>query len=248
MTREERIAKLGELRANAESLAIKYNEAMTAEKFDDAVKIDAELSNIVNEYTGTARDICFDDCKATENPMIEAVTRLTFQTIAIRDEKKDEDAIPVRSIEEKSKPIDLLKLNKHCGGIGADDKWVHIAQKMNFLLTAQKAVDLGIDPMAINDSYDMSAIAHEFDMGKNPTSKTNLLRSLQRVVTAMLGDGYKATSHDVNFLLSVYSKKGRKALSVNCANHQYFVRYLAEICHRIVTGKVYEVEFKQKRG
>ena len=89
---------------------------------------------------------------------------------------------------------------------------------MNFLLTAQKAVDLGIDPKAVNDSYAMSEIAREFDMGKNPTSKTNLLKTLQTVITAMLGEQYKATSHDVNFLMSVYSKKNRKALTVTCAN------------------------------
>lgn len=84
-------------------------------------------------------------------------------------------------------------------------------------------------------------------MGKNPTSKTNLLKTLQTVITAMLGEQYKATSHDVNFLMSVYSKKNRKALTVTCANHRYFRNYLAEVCHRIVTGKTYELDFKTKK-
>ena len=87
----------------------------------------------------------------------------------------------------------------------------------------------------------MSEIAREFDMGKNPVSKTNLLKTLQTVITAMLGEQYKATSHDVNFLMSVYSKKNRKALTVTCSNHRYFRNYLAEVCHRIVTGKSYEL-------
>jgi len=48
--------------------------------------------------------------------------------------------------------------------------------------------------------------------------------------------------------MSIYSKKSRKALTVTCANHRYFVNYLAEICHRIVTpGATYEVEFKAKK-
>ena len=63
----------------------------------------------------------------------------------------------------------------------------------------------------------------------------------------MLGDGYKATSHDVNFLMSVYTKKGRKALSVSCANHRFFCGYIAEVCHRIVTNKAYEVEYRAKK-
>ncbi len=60
----------------------------------------------------------------------------------------------------------------------------------------------------------------------------------------MIGEEYKATSHDVNFLMSVYSKKGKKALAVACANHRFFTGYIAEICHKIVLDKEYSVEFK----
>lgn len=247
MTREESIAKLAELRSEADGIVKEYNEAVQTGKFEDAAKADAKLTEKVNEYTATVRDMCFEDCKNTENPMLTAVTTLSFVTIGVKDEQKGDDKVPVRSIVDKEKQIDLFKLDKYCGGIGADKNWLHIAQKMNLLLTAQKATDLGLDPKAVHDSYAMSEIAREFDMGKNPTSKTNLLRTLQTVVTAMLGEGYKATSHDVNFLLSVYSKKNRKALTVTCANHRYFRNYMAEICHRIVTGKAYELDYKAKK-
>lgn len=246
MTREENTAKLAQLRSDAEALVKEYNEAIQNGKYEDATKADTKLTDTVNEYTATVRDMCFEDCKNTENPMLTAVTTLMFVTIGVKDEQKGDDKVPVRSIVDKERQIDLLKLDKYCGGIGANKNWVHIAQKMNFLLTAQKCVDLGIDPKSINDSYSMSEIAREFDMGKKPTSKTNLLKTLQTVITAMLGEGYKATSHDVNFLMSVYSKKSRTALTVTCANHRYFRGYLAEVCHRIVTGKVYDVEYKKK--
>ena len=247
MTREENIAKLAQLRSEAEALVKDYNDATQSGKYEDMRKFDAAITEKVNEYTANARNMCFDGCKSTDDPMLTAVTVLTFKTIGIKDEKKDDEKIPVRVIVDKEKPIDLLKLHQHCGEIGANKNWCHIAQKMNFLLTAQKCVDLGIDPEAVNDSYSMSEIARDFDMGKNPTSKTNLLRTLQTIITAMLGDGYKATSHDVNFLLSIYSKKNRKALTVTCANHKYFRNYLAEICHRIVTKKSYEVDFRAKK-
>lgn len=247
MTREENIAKLAQLRSESESLVKNYNEAIQTGKFDDSVKADNALTEKINEYTQIVRDMCFEDCKASENPMIAAVTALTYVTIGTKDEKKGDDKVPVRAIVEKERPIDLLKLHKYCGSIGADENWAHIAAKMNFLLTAQKAVDLGIDPKGVNDSYAMSEIAREFDMGKNPVSKTNLLKTLQRVITAMLGEEYKATSHDINFLMSVYAKKNRKALTVTCANHKYFRNYLAEVCHRIVTGKSYEIDFKAKK-
>lgn len=245
MTREEQVAKMAELRANAEEVVSAYNEAYQEGKFEDAYKANAAIDEIVNEYTSIARDICFDECKSAEDPMVEAVKRLSFATISVKDEKRGDEKIPVRVIVEKDKKIDLLKLHKAvAGGIGSDKSWPLIAEKLNFLLTAQKAVDLGIDPAAINDSYAMSEIAKAIDMGKSPTSKTNMLRTLQVAITAMLGDEAKATSHDVNFLLSVYSSKNRKALTVTCANHKYLRGYLAEICHRIITGKSYAVEFK----
>ena len=247
MTREENMVRLAELRSEAEEFVKAYNEAVQNGKFEDAAKADAAITERVNEYTATVRNMCFEDCKATEDPMLTAVTMLMFMTIGVKDEKSGDDKVPVRSIVDKEKPIDLLKLHKFCDSIGANKDWAHIAQKMNFLLTAQKCIDLGIDPKAVNDSYSMTEIAREFDMGKTPTSKTNMLKTLQIVITAMLGEGYKATSHDVNFLLSVYSKKNRAALTVTCANHRYFRNYLAEVCHRIVTGKSYAVDFKAKK-
>jgi len=248
MTREESTAKLAELRSAAENLCKTYNEAIQNGKYEEASKADAAITEKVNEYTATVRDMCFAECKAAPDPMLKAVQILSFVTIGVKDEKKGDDKVPVRSIVEKERQIDLLKLHKFCGSIGANENWAHIAMKMNFLLTAQKCVDLGIDPKAVNDSYSMSEIARDFDMGKNPTSKTNLLRTLQTVVTAMLGEGYKATSHDVNYLMSVYSKKNRAALTVTCANHRFFRNYLAEVCHRIVTpGACYAVDYRTKR-
>ena len=247
MTREENVAKLAQLKSEVGEIVKTYNDAIQNGRFEESTKADTAMTEKINEYTATVRDMCFEDCKATDDPMLAAVRTLSYVTIGVKDEQKGDDKVPVRVIVDKERQIDLLKLDKFCGGIGADPNWMHVAQKMNFLLTAQKAKDLGLDPAKVNDSYAMSEIARQFEMGKNPTSKTNLLKTLQMVVTAMVGDGYKATSHDVNFLLSVYSKKNRKALTVSCANHRNFRGYVMEVCHRIVTGKSYELEYKTKR-
>ena len=247
MTREEGMAKLAELKSSVEEQVKVFNDAVQNGRFEESTKADKAMTGTINEYTATVRDMCFEECKATDDPMLAAVKTLSYVTIGVKDEQKGDDKVPVRVIVDKERQIDLLKLDKFCGGIGADPNWMHVAQKMNFLLTAQKAKDLGLDPAKVNDSYAMSEIARQFEMGKNPTSKTNLLKTLQMVVTAMVGDGYKATSHDVNFLLSVYSKKNRKALTVSCANHRNFRGYVMEVCHRIVTNKSYELEYKTKR-
>ena len=251
MTNAERATKKAELRELVEAQVKVYNDAIQSGKFEEAMKANEEIEKAVNEYTSIAREECFEECKAAENPMLEAITRLTFATIGVKDSKKGDEKIPVRELIDKDRAIDLLKLHKVVeGGIGVEKDWAHKAEKLNFLLTAQKAVDLGVKTeklKEIHDSYAMSEIARSIDMGKTPTSKTNLLKTLQSVITAMLGDDVKATSHDVNYLMSVYAKKNRKALTVSCANHKYFRGYLAEICNHIVTGNPYEVEYKRAK-
>lgn len=248
MTRAEKENKLKELRATAEEKVKAYNEALQDGKFDEAQKLDGEITDTVNEYTSTVRDMCFEDCAAADDPMIAAVTALSFITIAVKDNRKGDEKIPVREVIERERQIDLLKLHKYVsGGIGHNKEWNVMIEKFNLLMTCQKAKDLGIDPSSINDSYAMSEIAKGYDLGKNPASKTNLLKTLTAIVQAMVGEEYKPVSHDVNFLLSVYSRKSRKALTVTCANHKYLRGYVMEICHRIVTGKTYEVDYRKAR-
>lgn len=253
MTREENIAKLAELRASAEEMTRAYNNALQEGNRVEYMKLDEQISDAIGEYTALAKSMCYAECMEQPDPLRHAVSVLTFRTIAAKDKKTEDDKIPVRSIEDRDKVIDLLDLDKfaHKGGgsgIGHDPNWVHVVQQFNCLLTAQKAVDLGINPKEIKDSYNMSAIAREIDMGKTPTSKTNILRTLQKVITAMLGEECKATSHDVNYLLSVYSKKGRAALAVSCSNHRHLTAYLARVCHRIITpGAEYSVEYQKRK-
>lgn len=248
MTREEKIVNLTTIRAKAEEAAKAYNEAYQSGKFDDAKKREEEVKNLVNEYTGNVREMCFEDCKNSDDAMLTAVKTLSYVTIRAKMNPVEGVAVPVMQIEDTEKVIDLLKLKKFCGGkLGANENWDHMIQKMNFTLTAQKCKDLGIDPKKVHDSYSMSEIAKQYDLGKNPASNTNLLKTLQVIVTAMLGEGYKATSHDVNYLTSIYSKKSRKALTVACANHRYLTAYICEICHRIVTGASYDVQYKVKK-
>lgn len=234
-----------ELRELAESLCKDFNDNIQNGKYEEAAKINAEMEEVINEYTGKAREEVFNAIAEKENPMMVAIEMLTYPTIRMKDTRQGEEKIPVRIIEDVERFIDLLKLHKYIeGGIGANKQWAYLIEKLNFLMTAQKAQDLGVNPKLVNDSYAMSEISRAIDMGKTPTSKTNILKTLNMVVQAMVGEEYKATSHDVNFLMSVYSRKNRKALTVTCANHKYMRQYMAEICHRIVLGKSYEVDFK----
>ena len=271
MTRAEKIAELAVLRERAENLVMQYNEGIqngdpnptmetdeigkdgkpTGKKVVDY--IGTVLEQTINEHTAIARGICFDDCRAADDPMLEAIKRLTFTTIGVKVSKKGDEKITVSEIVEKEKAIDLLKLHKSVkGGIGKDPKWNGLVERMNFYMTARQAKRLLKQKehlttvlKEINDSYAMCEIARNIDMGKDPTSNTKLLATLQSVITAMVGEEYKATSHDVNYITDLYATKGKKALSVNCANHRYFRGYIAAVCHSIVTGEDYDVAFKK---
>ncbi len=248
MTNNEKQQKLVEARERAEIAVQAHNELILDGKIDD--KVEQEIVDAVNEYTSIARVFAFSECKATDNPMHEACRRLTFATIKAKARPVEEGSkIKILEIEDSAKIIDLKKLMKFCDGhLGEDDGWIYALEKFNFLLTAQKARDLGINPKEINDSYSMRDISRQYDLGKNPASKTNLLKTLNAIVQKMLGEEYKAVSHDVNFLLSIYSKKGRKALQVSCANHGHMRQYVQEICHRILTGESYSVEYKRVKS
>lgn len=249
MDKEKTLAKMAELRALAEAKCIEYNSAMTEAKFGDAAKIEEEITEAVNEYTNKARILVFDECAEAEDPMFEACKRLVYPTIKVRDEKIEDSKLTCRVIEDTEKVIDLAKLNKYVeGGIGHDKDWIYAVEKLNMLLTANKAVDLGLSPEEVNASYAMKKISREYDLGKNPASKTNLLKTLNSIVEMMLGEGFKATSHDVNFLLSVYSKKGRRALMVSCANHKNFRQYIQEICYKLINGYAYELDYKKVKA
>lgn len=252
MTREEQMKELQKIKESVEAKVTAYNDAYQDKRYDEADKLDAEMTELINKYTGIVRDLCFRKCKESGKPMIAAAKMLTYETIGVRDTMQGETKtkIKVREfVEHREKQIDPLRLQKFCGEIGEDKNWSHMIERFNMLLTAKKAVDLGIDPTGINDSYAMSDIARNLKMGKTPTSNSQILNTLRTVVSAMIGEEYaaKVTSHDVNFLISIYSKKSRKALAVTCANHKYMRGYLMEICHRVLTGKSYSVEYKQKK-
>lgn len=237
------------LRAEINALVSMYNDAFQSARFEEAYHKKLQIEAKINEYTNMVRDECFKYLLEQESPMLEAVKMLSFQSIRTKERKEGDEKIPVMFIEDTDKEIKLTRLDSASvdagkGSIAHDKNWYRMIEKLNFLLTARKAEEIGADPRDINDSFAMSKIAREIDLGGHPTSNTKLLEQVQMIISAMIGPEYKAKSHDVNFLLSIYSRKSRKALTVTCADSKYLSGYMAEICNHIVTGNPYKVEYK----
>ena len=236
------MTKLEELRAKAEEL---LEKADSAETIEQARKLNVELDETVNEYTAESKKICYAKCEESGNPMKTAIEEFFFPSIRVKVTEDKETGAILRSIQDCVKPIDLGNLHKKLGGIGADKKWIYVVEKLNYLLTVRAAQRVGATIKS--DAYVMDEISKAIDMGKNPLSNTNILKTLQVVITAMLGEEYKATSHDVNYLIDVYANDNKKSkTSITAANHATLRGYLKKVCYRILTnGKGYDVETRE---
>ena len=267
MTREEYIARLSAIEAEVHTKVQDYNAAYGEKKYDEAAAINTETEKLIAEYADVSQLLCFDACCNTPDPMIEACLRLSFPVIDVRDVAEGDAEVKILKrvvIEDKVKKIDPLKLNKYAKGrglpeIGHDPKWNFMLERLNLLFSLDCAVRIGKGQEFIQEMHDVYAIkeaSREIDFGvKDPTagtpiSSTGLLKAVSATVSAMIGEdfGKKTLTHDVRFLKIVAAKKSKNALAVQCANARAMRGYLMEVCNRILTDGVYDVEYKRVKG
>ena len=247
MTREELLAKAelleGEIRTSVEE----YNDAYQNARYDEAAVIEDKITEKVNEHTSIKKTICFDECRETPDPMLEACKRLSYQILSIKDTKEGDKKIPVRIVEETFRGINLLKLHKFVkDGIGADKSWSNAVEKLNLLMTLQTAKDLKVCVEDIDNSYAMNRLSREYSFDKLKAKNVNeVLKMLTTIVHAMLGENYTPEECDAHYIIKTYARKTRGALKVKVATHKALVGVIQEVCHRIITGKTYEVDYKR---
>jgi hypothetical protein len=177
--------------------------------------------------------------------MVAAVTAYQYTTITAKDEKIGDDPksqITVRGIEERAKLIDLLHFHKW-RKVGHVQTWNFTAEKLCYCMVLRVAGEIGGARTVekIRKDYEISQIAESVSLGRKPTSNTNLLTVLQRVVNEMLGEDYKVTSHDVRFMVRNFACSDKNPMNVSVRNHKKFAELMLAICHHIVTGNDYSV-------
>lgn len=233
---------LAEIKAMAEDYLIKAN---SAEKSDDKTEYEDAMTQCINHYTFVSKNICYDAAKKSGNPMHYAVTEFFFPIIRLKETRDKEHDVIIRSIIDAEKPIDLSDMHKALNGIGHDTNWIHTTEKFNYYLCVRAAERVGATIKS--DAYRMTEIARQRQLGKNPCSNTQLLKTLQTIITEMLGEGYKVTSHDVNYLIDVYANDDKRSKTgITAANHKTLRTYLKKVCYRVLTnGKGYDVSAKE---
>ena len=244
MAIELKTTDLAEIKALAEEYLEKVE---SCENVDEKASLQADLDEIINYYTATSKAKCYAAAKASDDPMQYAVLTFFFPTIKIKETKDKDTEVVIRSIVDAEKPIDLGDLHKKIGGIGANPNWIYAAQKFNYHLTIRAAQRVGAK--VNSDAFAMHEVARQMDMGKNPCTGTQMLKTLRGVVSQMLGEEYtsKVTSHDVNYLVDCYANDNKKSkTSITAANHKTLIGYLKKVCYRILTnGKGYGVDQRE---
>ena len=137
-------------------------------------------------------------------------------------------------------------MHKRLEGIGADSKWIYACEKFNFYLTLRAAERVGATVKS--DAFALQEISKEISLGKNPCSNTQLLKTLQKLVDMMLGEGVgKCTSHDVHYLVDCYANDNKKSKTgITLANHKTLRNYMKKICYRVLTnGTGYDVDQRE---
>lgn len=234
-----------------------YNKAIAKNDFAAMARIEAELKEAEKAYAAQSQNEVFDVCKKSENPVLKAVEMYTYPVLAHRRMLSDGVLVGFELVEDRVKQLDLVKLCKWCD---MPHLWEYKVERLGNLLCMRVATELGLSKAQvaqIEKLYYMNALARKAEMtGAVPTSNTQLVKLLQEVIDSVLfveGDKpgmnkFRCNNRDVAYFLACYTKRGRKELSVSVAKNSYVHTLVMDVMHRIVTGKVYDVEFKMIKG
>lgn len=208
-----------------------------SETKEDDAKWNKVMDYITGKYKSVSKKQAYDKIKSSNNPMHAAIRMWSYSTIRYRDKTDPDTKDKVRVLEKVQTPIDLGDLHTKLGGVGHDPQWINMVEVFNYHLTLRAANRVGATIKT--DNFRMRKLSKQINLGKDPTSNTQLLKTLQSIVTAMLGDGYKALSHDVNYLVDVYVNDDRRSkTAITAANHRVLRGYIKKICYRVLTGGI----------
>lgn len=212
----------------------------------------SDLEIAEKEFATSVANAMYDEYAKKENPIIEIIKAYSYKTIGHKEVRNKEDNNRVVSVDaiEKDRQIDFLAF---CKRAKFDTDWQYLASKFNKLMCLRAATELGLPTAVIkkiSTSYFMQEAVKKIEMGKTPTSNTQVCKLLQRVIDGMLpnedNEGkaiYKCNNHDVAYLDDLYGKKSNKnLLTVRVSNDAFLRRILVDIAYRLITNGKYGVD------
>lgn len=200
-----------------------------------------ELTNIEKEYRAIRESEVFAGLVDTH----QAIELHHFTTIG---HKRVTDEGRMTGVEKADRTVQI-DLKKFCEVKGFDLGWFYELQALNKRLTLRVANNIGVsaaEMKRIDDSYSMDKLASEIQLGKTPTSDTQVVKHMQRVLDMLSPNEGKVNGHDLGYVMACYTKRNnRAALRVQCSKHTLLMSLMGDVFFRIVTKGVYGVDYKK---
>lgn len=250
MTQEGRTEIIAKLFADTDAAIKEANASLSR---GEIAKAEAFILNAKANAAEYNRNIClrfYDKSASAENPMLVAINKYSLPAIGVKEERDGTRVLGYILDGEKIQQIDLLDMSRY---LRINTDWKYETERLNLVLCLRLATEIGISAKRakeISDTFSMSEIAKKLDLGETPTSNTQIVKRVQSIVDSIIGNsthGYKVNNHDLAYISACYSKKGKKALTVRSANAGLLRTLVYDIAHRVVSGKVYDMEFKMKK-
>ena len=231
-----------------------YNVALTENDFSASEAALAELKASEAQYAADKQAEVFAELKTAENPIEAGVRRHHYGVVSHKLNR--ENGVVTGAVEtERARQVDLVALCEACG-ISSD--WKFLVERFNQLLAVRTATELKIAPekiKKIQTSYFMQETARKVELGATPMSNSALTKMLQAVIDAILfvdnGNGqnvYRVFAQDVRYLLGAYTTRSKQdILTLRLAKTKTLHEIIADILHRIVVGRAYDVDVKFKK-
>lgn len=247
---------LSELRIIAEEAKKELNTAILNDSFSGTQTAKEKLDKAVSDYNTEAVLSDFMTLRSKAEPMKEAIEQLNIATIGVKPNKDKDSGIITYSLEAAVKQIDLVAFDEFCRRekmkITPDKMWHHMVDRLCLLVTYRIMKELNCDTKKLEDTYYISDVAKQIDMGKTPSSNKQLLKQIQAIVDAVIYEDasgkntYKVTSHDLNYIVQTMTKRSRSG-SVVAPRPTTMHMLIMDVLHRIVTNSDYKVEYQTKK-
>lgn len=241
----DRNVVLARLKEEINTKLEQYNAAVAKGDMTAIALADEGLRANLEEYNNNILLGVYDSLHQKENPIIAAAMLRSVNGLWFRDIKEN-GILTGRELRVREIDIDLLHFARKSG---YKTDWRFDVECLNLLLCLRVAKEIGLSEQKmkeIHKSYFMSKNAQSISNGQTPISNTQLVGRLQDVVNKIFGvDGYKVNNHDLAYILACYTRRGKAALTVKAANHSLLRSLVYDVCHRVSTGKVYDLEYKK---
>ncbi len=232
-----------------ENIAL-YNQALKNNDYKGMESAESRLKEAEADYATEKNLEVFTKLRGSESPVKEAIRLHSYEVIGHRAVREDGVTIELESIV-KSRQIDLVRFFEFCK---LETDWKHKVDKFNQLMCLRAGKELGLSKKELTkicDSFYMNRLAKAVEMGQTPDSNTAMVKQLQMIVDDVIyednGKGkniYRVNNHDVAYFLMSYTKRGKTPLTVAVAKTSFVHRILFDILHRLVTNKVYGLDYQ----